>query len=506
MTIEKQTEILINGGLHEIRVALLENAVLQELYIERQSNLGLVGNIYKGKVERVLPGMDAAFVDIGLERNAFLHVKNISQSQAQCLTAATHNNSKSNNVGVENTSNRPRITDYVRQGDAILVQVIKDPLGTKGARLSTDISIPSRYVVYLPKSSDIGISTRIESEETRQFLRDRIEKFSEGLSGGYIIRTAIEGTDAWAMRSDIQYLHKIWASIQQRAKEVAPKSLVYKGLPLHLRCLRDLVDESLCSIRVDSAAMAAEMEAFIQDFFPENKGLVSTYESERPIFDLFSVEDEIEKALKRKVLLKSGGYLIIDQTEAMTTIDINTGKFVGASNHAETIFKTNLEATQCIARQLRLRNLGGIIIIDFIDMDDERHREIVMESLVLAMEKTYSRYSIESISPIGLVQMTRKRTRESLGHILCETCPSCDGRGYVKTVETIAFEVAREVMREAAQFRPERIMVICSSEINDFLSDEQPNIFADLEETLAIPLTLKTDACYSREQYDIALY
>ncbi|MBS9778083.1 MAG: ribonuclease G [Gammaproteobacteria bacterium] len=505
MTIPKQTEILINGGLHEVRVALLENAILQEVYVERRSNLGLVGNIYKGKVERVLPGMDAAFVDIGLERNAFLHVKNISQAQTKIYTTDSHKPHVSNNVGVGN-GNRPRITDYIRQGDSILVQVIKDPMGNKGARLSTDISIPSRYVVYLPQSEDVGVSSRIENEETRQFLRDRIEKFSEGLPGGYIVRTAIESTDTWAMHTDIQYLHKIWATIVQRAKESKPRSLVYQGLPLHLRCLRDFVDESVTAIRVDSVAMATEMENFIHDFFPENSGLVSAYESERPIFDLFSVEDEIEKALRRKVLLKSGGYLIIDQTEAMTTIDINTGKFVGASNHAETIFKTNLEATHSIARQLRLRNLGGIIIIDFIDMDDERHQQAVMESLVSAMDKTYSRYSIESLSPIGLVQMTRKRTRESLGHILCETCPSCQGRGYVKTIETIAFEVAREVMREAAQFKPECIMVICSHEVNDFLSDDQPNVLADLEENLGIPLMLKTDTYYSREQYDIALY
>lgn len=495
-----QTEILINGGLHEIRVALLENSVLQEVYIERQSNLGLVGNIYKGKVERVLPGMDAAFVDIGLEKNAFLHVKNISQAQNKRLS-----DNNGNNTGGENNESQPKIADYVRQGETILVQVLKDPMGNKGARLSTDISIPSRYVVYLPHANDVGVSTRIENEDTRRFLREKIATFSEGLPGGYIVRTAIEGTDAWALHSDIQYLHKIWAQIQQRAKAARSGTLIYQGLPLHLRCLRDLVDENVMTIRVDSAAMVGEMQAFIQDFFPQNEVEITNYESERPIFDLYSVEDEIEKALKRKVLLKSGGYLMIDQTEAMTTIDVNTGKFVGASNHAETIFKTNLEATQSIARQLRLRNLGGIIIIDFIDMDDERHRNAVMEALVRAMDNTYSRYAIESLSAIGLVQMTRKRTRESLGHILCEVCPACDGRGYVKTIETVAFEVTREVMREAAQFKPERILVICSHEISDFLSDDQPNVLADLEETLHIPIQLKTDHYYSREQYDIAL-
>ncbi len=504
MNAQKQTEILVNGGLHEIRVALLENSVLQEVYIERHSNVGLVGNIYKGKVERVLPGMDAAFVDIGLEKNAFLHVKNISSAQNKCLTADSFKNA--NKDEVPHTETAPKITDYLRQGDTILVQVLKDPIGNKGARLSTDISIPSRYVVFFPYAKGVGISTRIENEDNRQFLRQCTEKFSEGLSGGYIVRTAIEGTDEWALHTDIQYLHKIWEQIQQRAKEAKAGTLIYQGLPLYLRCLRDLVDESVTAIRVDSAAMAGEMQSFVKDFFPENKGLITTYESERPIFDLYSVEDEIEKALKRQVLLKSGGYLIIDQTEAMTTIDVNTGKFVGASNHAETIFKTNLEATQSIARQLRLRNLGGIIIIDFIDMEDERHRNAVMESLIRAMDNTYSRYAIESISAIGLVQMTRKRTRDSLGHILCETCPACDGRGFVKTIESVAFEVTREVMREAAQFKPERILVICSHEINDFLSDDQPYVLADLEETLHIPIQLKTDHYYSREQYDIALY
>lgn len=491
INLPKQTEILINRGLHETRVALLENSVLQEVYIERQSNSGIVGNLYKGKVERVLPGMDAAFVNIGLEKNAFLHVKNIAPTKK---------------IDHEEPHQRPKIADYVRQGESILVQVIKDPMGNKGARLSTDISIPSRYVVFLPNSDDIGVSTRIEDEKTRQFLRERTTQFSDGLQGGYIVRTAIEQTDAWALHSDIQYLHKIWAQIQKKTKETQAGKLVYEGLPLPLRCLRDLVDETVNGIRIDDAELVAEMKSFANDFFPENADLIHYYESERPIFDLYGVDDEIEKALRRKVSLKSGGYLIIDQTEAMTTIDVNTGRFVGASNHAETIFKTNLEASKAIARQLRLRNLGGIIIIDFIDMDDRNHQEAMVNSLIDAMDKTYSRYTIESLSAIGLLQMTRKRTRESLEHILCETCPSCEGRGYVKTIETVAYEVTREVVREAAQFKPESMMIICSHEINDYLSDDEPDLLADLEETLNIPVKLKTDYYYSREQYDIALY
>lgn len=490
----KQTEILINNGLHETRVALLENSILQEVYVERESNLGIVGNLYKGKVERVLPGMDAAFVDIGLEKNAFLHVKNIAKSAPRLVTAEAH------------SEEPPKIADYVRQGDTILVQVLKEPMGNKGARLSTEISIPSRYVVFLPYANDIGVSTRIEDEKMRQFLRDRIVQLTEEFPGGYIVRTAIEQTDAWALRSDIQYLHKIWAKIQKKCQAAKAGHLVYKGLPLPQRCLRDLVDDTVTGIRVDSQALVDEMRQFANDFFPESSQLINYYESERPIFDLCSVEDEIEKSLRRKVALKSGGYIIIDQTEAMTTIDVNTGRFVGVGNHAETIFKTNLEASKAIARQLRLRNLGGIIIIDFIDMDNRSHQESLVNSLVEAMDQTYSRYTIESLSAIGLLQMTRKRTRESLGHILCETCPACEGRGYIKTIETVAYEVMREVLREAAQFKPASMMIICSHEINDYLSDDEPDVLADLEETLGIPLTLKTDYYYGRDQYDIALF
>ncbi len=492
----KQSEILINSGLHETRVALLENNVLQEVYIERQSNLDIVGNLYKGKVERVLPGMDAAFIDIGLERNAFLHVKNIAKANALLQRQE----------GEAEPIEQPKIADFVRQGETILVQVLKEPMGNKGARLTTEISIPSRYVVFLPNSSDIGVSTRIEDEAVRQFLRDRILQLTDDLHGGYIVRTAIEQTDAWALHSDIQYLHKIWAQIQARFKETKPGKLVYQGLALPQRCLRDLIDGCVTGIRVDSEAVAREMQQFAGDFFPEISPLIHYYESERPIFDLYGVDDEIDKALRRKVALKSGGYLIIDQTEAMTTIDVNTGRFVGANNQAETIFKTNLEASKAIARQLRLRNLGGIIIVDFIDMDNKSHQDSVVNSLIEAMDQTYSRYTIESLSAIGLLQMTRKRTRESLGHILCETCPVCEGRGYVKTIETVANEVMREVIREAAQFKPKRMMIICSHEINDYLSDDEPDVLADVEETLGIPLTLKTDHYYARDQYDIALY
>lgn len=482
---EKNTEILINAGLYETRVALLENSILQEVYIERKSSKGIVGNIYKGHVERVLPGMDAAFINIGLEKNAFLHVKNIVGAVSE---------------GEDKTS----ILDHVHQGQNILVQVIKDPMGNKGARLSTEISIPSRYVVFLPNSKDIGISTRIEDEALRHHLKDCIAKFSSGLSGGYIVRTAIENTDDWAMHGDIQYLQKIWAQIQDKGKAAKAATLLYQGLSLPLRVLRDCVDKTVTSIRVDNATLANEMEQFVSDFFPENQGLVKYYESTRPIFDLCSTDDEIEKALKRTVKLKSGGHIVIDQTEAMTTIDVNTGKFVGSRNHEETIFKTNLEATRAIARQLRLRNLGGIIIIDFIDMQDDYHKNAVVNSLREAMDSGYSRYTIESFSALGLLTMTRKRVRESLGHILCEPCPACSGRGYIKTLETLVFEVIREMQREVAQFRPQGVILIASYEMGQYL-EESPDLLADISETLKVPVKIQVDNYYSREHYDIAL-
>lgn len=482
---DKHTEILINQGLYETRVAMLENSILQEVYIERKSSKGIVGNIYKGHVERVLPGMDAAFINIGLEKNAFLHVKNIVSS-------------------IQESEEKQSIGDYVHQGQSIIVQVIKDPLGNKGARLSTEISIPSRYVVFLPNSKDIGVSTRIEDETLRNHLKDCIEKFSTGLAGGYIVRTAIENTDDWAMHSDIQYLQKIWAQIQEKSVNSKAGTLLYQGLSLPLRVLRDCVDKTVTAIRVDNETVAEEMVQFVSDFFPENKGLVQYYQSTRPIFDLCSTDDEIEKALKRTVKLKSGGHIVIDQTEAMTTIDVNTGKFVGSRNHEETIFKTNLEATRSIARQLRLRNLGGIIIVDFIDMQDDYHKNAVVESMREAMDAGYSRYTIESFSTLGILTMTRKRVRESLGHILCEPCPACTGRGYIKTVETVVFEIIREMHREVAQFHPQGVILIASYEVNQYL-EESPDLLAELTENLKVPVKIQVDNYYSREHYDIAL-
>lgn len=485
---DKTAEFLVNNNPHETRVAVLENGILQEVIIERRTQKDTVGNIYKGKVERVLPGMDAAFINIGLEKNAFLHIKNITEANYR------------------NADERPKISDYVRQGDEIIVQVLKEPMGTKGARLSTEISIPSRYVVFLPRASEVGISTRIESEQTRQHLRGLINAFSEGLPGGYIVRTAIEQTNEWAMRSDIQYLRRIWDKISARAKESPAGSLLHGGLPLHLRLLRDYVDDNTKLIRVDSVSAYEEMRAFSEDFFPENANMIEYYEPTRPIFDLYGVDDEIEKSLRRKVELKSGGHLVIDQTEAMITVDVNTGKFVGVQNHADTVFKTNLEACAMIARQLRLRNIGGIIIVDFIDMDNGAHQHAVVQTLYRAMIESGARFTMEPMSPLGLIEMTRKRTRESLGNVLCESCVQCGGRGYVKTAETVVYELIREIMREANQYKPSEITVIASDEVIEYMTNDAIDILADLEENLMIPIKLRSDPYYDREHYDIGVF
>jgi ribonuclease G len=417
-------EILINVTPRETRVALLENGVLQEIFIERARRRGLVGSIYKGKVCRVLPGMQAAFVDIGLERAAFLHASDIMPRLP--------GNGESDAGDVED------ISSLLREGQEITVQVIKDPLGTKGARLTTQVTIPSRFLVFIPRVSNVGISQKIEDEGERIRLRDLIQLFmSEDESGGYIARTAAEGVSAEALRADMIFLRKLWTSISEREARTEPGSAVYEDLPLSIRVMRDLLDDQIEKIRIDSRESYQRVREFAEQFMPDLQAQIEYYPGERPIFDLYGVEDEIHRALERKVQLKSGGYLIFDQTEAMTTVDVNTGGYVGHRNLEETIFKTNLEAAQAIARQLRLRNLGGMIIVDFIDMVVEEHKRLVLRALEKSLEKDHAKTHISEVSSLGLVEMTRKRTRESLEHVLCEVCPTCSGRASLKTPETV---------------------------------------------------------------------
>jgi len=478
-------EILINVTPPETRVAVIENGVVQEIIIERTARRGLVGNIYKGKVCRVLPGMQAAFVDVGLERAAFLHASDI-----------------------HNTSGREQpITELVREGGEIVVQVVKDPLGSKGARLTTNISIPSRYMVFMPNMRSVGISQKIEDEDERVRLRDILARFAaeSELPAGFIARTAAEGIGEGALRQDMLYLQRLWQAVQEKARNVKAVEVLHEDLPLSLRALRDLVGPEVERVRIDSRSTFEKARQFAHKFLPDADTQIEYYPGERPIFDLYGVEDEIQKALRRTVELKSGGHLVIDQTEAMTTIDVNTGAFVGHRNLEETIFKTNLEAAQAICRQLRLRNLGGIIIIDFIDMTDPDHRRQVIRALERCLARDHAKTHISEVSSLGLVEMTRKRTRESLEHVLCETCPTCRGRGSIKTAETTCYEIFREILREARQFDVEQLLVLAAPDVIDRLLDEESQHLAELEQFIGKPIKLQAEALYTQEQYDVVL-
>ncbi len=485
------TEILINVTPRETRSALVENGVLQEIYIERRNHLGMVGNIYKGKVSRVLPGMQAAFVDIGFKRAAFLHVSDVVPKAVR--------------EELECDEESPQITDLVSDGEELLVQVVKDPIGTKGARLTMQISIPSRYLVFMPQVQCMGVSQRIEDESERERLRGLLQHvIDDGGYGGFIVRTAGEGVPDEDLQYEAELLYKIWESVQEGGRSLPATSLVHRDLPLEQRIIRDQLKDNVERVRIDSRRTWEQCRDFAARFNPALASRVDYYPGACPIFDLYSVEDEIQKALQRKVPLKSGGYLIIDQTEAMTTIDVNTGSFVGHHNLEETIFKTNLEATQAIARQLRLRNLGGIIILDLIDMDDEQHRQQVMRSLQKYLDQDHARTHISEVSSLGLVEMTRKRTRESLEHVLCQTCPSCEGRGFLKTAETVCYEIFREIIREARQYEDSReFLVLATQEISDQLLGEESTSLAELEEFIGKPVRLQVESLYTIEQFDV---
>lgn len=487
-------EILINVTPRETRVAIVENGVLNEIFIERASRRGIVGNIYLGRVSRVLPGMQAAFVDINLERTAFLHASDIVPRQPV------------NGNGGEKPDVVEDIQKLVHQGQDLLVQVVKDPLGTKGARLTTHLSVAARFLVFMPGEVHIGVSQKIEGEDERQRLRDLVIRLSEEFGqGGYIVRTVAEGVSEQELRSDMVFLHKLWTELKERASNSEPGTLIHEDLPLAMRTMRDQVDVGIEKVRIDSRENYEKAKRFAEKFIPETASRIEYYPGERPIFDLYNIEDEIQKALANKVQLKSGGYLIIDQTEAMTTIDVNTGAFVGHRNLEETIFKTNLEATQAIARQLRLRNLGGIIILDFIDMTDTEHRDQVMRALEKSLERDRAKSHICEVSSLGLVEMTRKRTRESLEHVLCEPCPCCGGKGSMRTAETVCYEIFRELLREARQYDAQQFLVLAAQEVVDLMLDEESTSVAELEEFIGRPILFQVEALYTQEQFDVVL-
>jgi ribonuclease G len=499
-------EILINIGPRESRAALLDGGVLQEVFIERESRRGLVGNVYKGRVSRVLPGMQAAFVDAGLARTAFLHVDDIAtpdaQFDAQSVVAA-------GGPGAPPAPVRPKTEDIRRllsSGDDIIVQIVKDPIGAKGARLTTFISLPSRFLVFMPRGRGIGVSSRIESEAERSRLRDAMHAIvREGHPGGYIVRTAAEGVPAAQLAADLAYLERLWAHVRERSLRSSPGDLVHEDLPLPQRILRDELSRGVERVLVDDPLEHARLLQFARDFIPGAEQRVELYAGQRPIFDLHAVDEDIRRALDRKVPLKSGGYLVIDQTESMTTIDVNTGGYVGYRNLEDTIFRTNLEAAVAIARQLRLRNLGGIIIIDFIDMQDEAHRRQVLQALEQALAPDHAQTQVASLSPLGLVEMTRKRTRESLEHMLCEPCRSCEGRGFVRSAETVCQDIFREIQRQARQFVSRELLILAHQDVVERLLGEDSAVLAELEAEAARPIRLQAESLYEVDQYDVVL-
>lgn len=484
-------EILVNVTPQESRIAVLENGMLQELFIERASSRGLVGNIYRGKVIRVLPGMQAAFINIGRERSAFLHA-------AEILPIAEEESLDQQNVPT------PDINELLHDGQTITVQVIKDELGSKGARLTTHLTIPSRFLVYMPDNSHIGISQRIDNEDERSRLKQILDS-NQSSSGGYIVRTAAEGAVEDDLKRDSEFLLKLWEQIKLNIQKVKAPSIVHADLDLALRFVRDLAPTDVEKIRVDSEHVHQRLLEFFDDFVPSLSKSVDFYTGERPLFDLFNVEDDIEKSLHRKVVLKSGGYLIIDQTEAMVTIDVNTGAFVGYRNLEDTIFKTNLEAASALARQLRLRNLGGMVIIDFIDMKDEEHKRQVLRTLEKAIDKDHAKTQISEVSSLGLVQMTRKRSRESLEHVLCEPCTTCNSRGSIKTAQTICYEILRELHRSAKAYEAKKYLVLASQEVVDRMLDEETNHLAELESLINKPVRFQAEPLYTQEQFDVVL-
>jgi ribonuclease G len=491
-------EILINVTPRETRVAVVENGMLQEVQLERASRRGYVGNIYKGRVLRVMPGMQAAFVDVGLQRAAFLHASDIIRS----LPAVSGETAE---LSPSAPSPTPPIHELVRDGQEVIVQVVKDPIGSKGARLTTELSIPSRFLVLLPYARVHGVSARIEDESERARLKGVLAAALDGNALGYIVRTNAEGQSGASLVEDIAYLGKAWDAIQESIRTAPVGACVYEDLSLPLRAMRDLMRHEVEKVRVDSRETWERLCQFVTRFMPELVERLEHYPGERPIFDLFGVEDEIQRALQRDVPLKSGGSIVIDQTEAMTTVDVNTGAFLGHRNLEDTVYRTNLEAAQTVARQLRLRNLGGIIIIDFIDMTDAEHRRQVLRQLEKALARDHAKTTVYDFSPLGLVEMTRKRTIESLERQLCEPCAQCAGRGTVKSTETICYEIFREITRAVRQFEAEKLLVLASPKVVAKILDEESAAVAELEEFIGKSIRLQADEQYQQEQYDVVL-
>ena len=479
-------EILLNFTPLETRVAVVEQGILQEILIERATHRGLVGNVYLGQVVRVLPGMQACFVDIGLDRSAFLHTKDFPSSQE------THERS---------------IQQLVTEGQSLLVQVIKDPVGSKGARLTAEVSLPARHLVLMPFANHVGISQRIDDEATREHLKTiAVEALkAQNLECGVIIRTAGDGQTTDDLEEDLVYLKRVWDNILKEQQTAKAPALLFEELPLTHRMIRDQIRRETDRVLIDSLETYTKLSQFASKFMPELSHLIQHYQGDRPIFDLYQIEDEIEKALSRQVELKSGAYLVVDQTEAMTTIDVNTGRFVGAHTLEQTVFRTNLEAAVAIGRQLRLRNLGGMVVIDFIDMDDDEHRRQVLRTLERSLDEDPVKTRVIGFNDLGLVVLTRKRSRESLSDLLQEPCPHCHGTGQMKTAETVCYEIFRAVMREYRAYSAEMTTVIAAPTVIDRLIDEESEALADLEAFIHRPIRLQVDGNFSQDRYEVVV-
>lgn len=487
-------EIIISVSPHETRVAVVAQGLLQEIFIERFHTRGTLGNIYKGKVVRILPGMQSAFIDIGQARSAFVHITDLVDSHEAVMEER----------GADYTY--PPIREVLHDGQEVLVQVTKEPIGTKGARVTSNISLASRFLVYLPATSHVGISQRIEEESERERLKAILAQVQDPVRcDGFIVRTASERAEEDEILQDAALLRARWDVIRQEGKGVKVPCLVYEDLPLHLRTMRDIINKETMSILVDNHLIHEVISRFLNDFIPAKAGCLKLVSTEIPLFDAHNLEDQIETALDRKVPLKSGGYLVVDQTEAMTTVDVNTGAFVGRRDLEDTIYRTNLEAAAAIPRQLRLRNIGGIVIIDFIDMINEEHKRQVVRTLEKGQQADRVKWNISEISDLGLVEMTRKRTHESLLKMMCTPCPSCHGKGYVKTAESVCLEIFREIQRKSREFQENDCLIMASQSVVDRLLDEDAACVNELSSALGAGIRFQVEASYSQEQFDVVL-
>ncbi|WP_319522735.1 Rne/Rng family ribonuclease [uncultured Desulfosarcina sp.] len=504
-------KIIINVADHETRVALVEDETIAELFIERKGSRDNTGNIYKGRVQRVLPGMQAAFVDIGLNQAAFIYVDDVIRENFKEIEDhftcedADEENSVEEDAQAEyhpRTENE-NIEDLITEGQEVLVQVSKSPIGTKGARITSNISLPGRFLVLMPTSSHIGISRRIEEENERQRLKDIVAELSGNSEMGYIVRTAAEGVQSEKIAYEMGFLKNLWCNIQKKYQTAATPSLLHQELNLSLRAVRDLLIQEAEKLVIDSKKDYESVLAFLDTFNPSLKDSVEFYEGKEPIFDAYNLEGDISRALKRKVWLKSGGYIVIEHTEALVAIDVNTGRYVGKHNLEETILKTNLEAVKEIAYQIRLRDIGGIIIIDFIDMEKKSNQEKVFSALNEAFTKDRSKTHILPISEMGLIQMTRKRTRKPLTRLLCDPCPYCEGEGYIISTKTICYSIYREVLRYAADMTGTRLTLRVNPEVAEFLHGEENRLVPNLEKTIGKQIVIYPDSHYHMEAFDI---